>query len=144
LDDVTVFGTRPGPGGERLPNFIAPMPDYDSIGMWRVLGERYASEPAVLFDLYTAPHPPLEDDLSGFTSDWDLWTLWVQVIAADLRRLHPRALIFVSGLVDGTGWAVSHSARLAIPNRFILRISTLAGQIPWVLRKLSPALTPFS
>jgi hypothetical protein len=119
LDDVTIFGTLPGPGGERLPNYIAPMPDYDSIGMWRVLGERYASEPAVLFDLYTAPHPPLEDDLSGFTSDWDLWTLWIQVIAADLRRLHPRALIFASGLDDGSdlsGFPILGTAGQPIPN----------------------------
>jgi hypothetical protein len=119
LDETTVFGTRPGPNGERLPNYIAPQPDYDTIGMWRVLGERYADEPAVLFDLYTAPHPPLPDDLTGYDSDWDLWTLWVQMMVAELRRLHPRAICWVSGLAEATdlsGFPILGTAGDPIPN----------------------------
>jgi hypothetical protein len=119
LDEATVFGTLPGPAGERLPNHIAPQPDYDTIGMWRLLGERYADEPAVLFDLYTAPHAPLADDLTGYDSDWDLWTLWVQLMVAELRRMHPRVICWVSGLADGTdlsGFPVLGTAGDPIPN----------------------------
>jgi hypothetical protein len=119
LDEATVFGTVPGPNGERLPNYIAPQPDYDAIGMWRVLGERYADEPAVLFDLYTAPHSPLADDLTGYHSDWELWTLWVQMTVAELRRLHPRAICWVSGLAEGTdlsGFPISGTAGDPVPN----------------------------
>jgi hypothetical protein len=102
LDDSTVFGTLPGPGGTRVPNTIAPQPDYDSIGMWRLLGEYFAGEPAVLFDLYAAPHAALPDDLTGFDSDWERWTLWIDMMVAELRSQHPRALCFVTGLDWGT------------------------------------------
>jgi hypothetical protein len=87
--------------------------------MWRILGERYAQEPAVLFDLYTAPHAPLADDTSGIESRWDLWTLWVEMSVADLRRVHPGALCFVSGLMDGTdlsGFPLLGTANRPIPN----------------------------
>src|SRR5262249_41740893 len=104
-DESTVFGTLPGADGERTPNFIAPQPDYDTVGMWRLMGERYADEPAVLFDLYTSPHGALEDDLTGLDTDWDLWTLWVRMMVAELRLQHPRALCFVSGL----NWATNLS-----------------------------------
>jgi hypothetical protein len=119
LDDVTIFGTTTDTNGQRVPNYIAPQPDYDAIGMWRLLGERYADEPSVLFDLYTAPHAPLPDDLTGYDSDWDLWTLWVQMMVAELRRMHPRALCFVSGLANGTdirGFPILGTANQAIPN----------------------------
>ena len=93
LSDDAVFGTRGG-----VPNPIAPQPDADTIGMWRVLGERYAEEPAVLFDLFTAPHAALPDDLTGFDTSWTLWTTWVQMMVADLRQSHPRSVCFVCGL----------------------------------------------
>jgi hypothetical protein len=70
--------------------------------MWRVLGERYANEAAVLFDLYTSPHAALPNDLTGFYTNWELWKLWVRLMVADLRQGHPRALCFVSGLDWGT------------------------------------------
>ena len=98
LDDDTAFGTTMGAAGEEKPNFLAPQPDYDAIGMWRILGERYADEPAVLYDLYSTPHPALADDLTGMYSEWDLWRLWTRLAIADLRRVHPRALCFVAGL----------------------------------------------
>jgi Cellulase (glycosyl hydrolase family 5) len=101
LDETAVFGTVPG-DGERALNQTAPQPDYDTIGMWRLLGEHYGDEPAVLFDLYTSPRPALPDDLSGMHSDWDLWTLWARLAVAELRREHPRALCVVSGHEAGT------------------------------------------
>lgn len=119
LDESTVFGTLPGANAERLPNVIAPQPDYDTVGMWRLIGERYSDEPAVLFDLYTSPHSALVDDLTGFDTDWDLWTLWVRMIVAELRRQHPRALCFVSGLnwaADLSGLPIVGTEGQPIPN----------------------------
>ncbi len=119
LDDENVFGTRPGPDGRPISNFIAPQPGFEHFDMWRILGERYALEPAVLYDLYTAPHAPLSDDTSGIESSWDLWTLWVEMSVADLRRVHPGALCFVSGLAGGTdlsGFPLLGTANRPIPN----------------------------
>ena len=119
LDDAGVFGTRTGPNGQRISNFIAPQPGFEHFDMWRILGERYAQEPAVLFDLYTAPHAPLPDDTSGIESRWDLWTLWVEMSVADLRRVHPGALCFVSAMMDGTdlsGFPLLGTANRPIPN----------------------------
>ena len=82
--------------GDARPNVLAPQPDYDAIGMWRILGERYADEPAVLFDLYSTPHPALPDDLTGMYSEWESWRLWTRLAIADLRRVHPRASRFVA------------------------------------------------
>jgi hypothetical protein len=98
LDDDTAFGTTIDASGDATPNFLAPQPDYDAIGMWRILGSRYADEPAVLFDLYSTPHPALPDDLTGMYSEWELWLLWTRLAIADLRRVHQRALCFVAGL----------------------------------------------
>ncbi len=105
LDDVTAFGTRVNERGERVGHEVAPQPDFDSIGMWRLLAERYAGEPAVLYDLYTAPHAPLDDDLSGYHTNWDLWTLWLQLTIADMQLVHPAPLCFVAGLEDGTDFS---------------------------------------
>ena len=119
LDDTSVFGTRSGPSGQPRPNFIAPQPGFEHFEMWRLLGERYEQEPAVLFDLYTAPQAPLPDDTSGIESNWDLWTLWVEMSVADLRRVHPGALCFVSGLDGGTdlsGFPLLGTANRPIPN----------------------------
>ena len=115
LDEGSVFGTT----ADGTANFIAPQPDYDTIGMWRLLGERYADEPAVLFDLYAAPHAALADDLSGFDTDWSRWTLWVQMMVAELRRVHPRAVCFVCGPDWGTdvsGFPVIGTGGDPIPN----------------------------
>ncbi len=119
LDETTVFGTLLEPGGEPEPNYIAPQPDLDAIGMWRLLGERYSNEPAVLFDLYTSPHAALPDDASGLHSNWDEWTLWVRLAVAELRQVHPRALCFVSGFnwaTDVSGFPVTGTGDEPIPN----------------------------
>ena len=119
LDEVTIFGTRTGPDGISTANLVAPQPDYDTIGVWRLLGERYAGEPAVLFDLYSAPHQRLEDDLTGFDSDWELWRSWVRLMVAELRRMHPRALCIVAGhdwATDLTGFPVAGTDNRPIPN----------------------------
>jgi len=96
-----------------------PQPGHDSIAMWRLLGQRYAGEPAVLFDLYTGPHTTIEDDSNSSADDWTLWTTWVQIAVADLRLVHPRSLCFVSGLEAGTnlsGFPVIGTNGEPIPN----------------------------
>lgn len=137
LDDESVFGTFEGD----KPNVIAPQPDYDTIGMWRLLGERYADEPAVLFDLYTSPHGALPDDLTGFDTDWIRWTAWVQMMVADLRRMHPRALCFVSGLdwgADLSGFPVAGTGGEPIPNLVYTAHLVPRGNQPWpTLRALA-------
>jgi hypothetical protein len=135
LDGVTAFGTRQSPDGTTVTNFIAPQPDYDSIGMWRVLGERYADEPAVLFDLYAAPHRALSDDLSGYDTGWDLWSVWVRLMLADLRRMHPRALCFVAGLDWGTdlsGFPVRGTGGEPISNLVYAARVLQGSAAPWV------------
>lgn len=130
LDDESVFGTLDGD----KPNVIAPQPDYDTIGMWRLLGERYADEPAVLFDLYTSPHGALPDDLTGFDTDWIRWTAWVQMMVADLRRMHPRALCFVSGLdwgADLSRFPVAGTGGEPIPNLVYTAHLVPGGNQPW-------------
>jgi hypothetical protein len=116
LDDSTIFGTVPGSG---IPNWIAPHPDYDSIGMWRLLGEYFAAEPAVLYDLYPAPHAALPDDITGFDSDWNRWIVWNDMTIAELRGQNPRALCVVSGMNWGTdvsAFPLIGTSLLPIPN----------------------------
>lgn len=130
LDEGSVFGTT----ADGTANYIAPRPDYDTIGMWRLLGERYAEEPAVLFDLYTAPHAALADDLSGFDTDWIRWTLWVQMMVAELRRVHPRAVCFVCGPDWGTdvsGFPVIGTGGDPIPNLVYAVHLVPTRQNPW-------------
>ena len=133
LDDTTIFGTR-SDGQRVVPNEIAPQPDFDAIGMWRLVAERYADEPAVLFDLYTAPRTAASDDLTGYRTDWDLWTLWVQMTIADLRLVHPRALCLVAGLDEGTDLSalpIPGSAGDPIPNLVYAAHLTPRKSAPW-------------
>jgi hypothetical protein len=118
LGDVT-FGTLPDGSGGRVPNPLAPQPDYDCIGLWRALGERFADEPAVLFDLFAAPHAALPDDLTGMDANWERWSLWVRLAVAEVHRAHPRAICIVAGLDWGTdlgGFPILGTANEPIPN----------------------------
>ncbi len=119
LDETSAFGSLPAPGGGSMPNRLAPQPGFEHFELWRILAGRYALEPAVLYDLYAAPHPPLPGDESGIESNWDLWTLWVQMSVADIRRVNPGALCFVCGLdwgADLSGFPVLGTAGRPIPN----------------------------
>jgi hypothetical protein len=118
LGSIT-FGTLPDPSGLRVPNPIAPQPDHDALGMWRTLGQRYADEPAVLFELFAAPHRALPDDITGMDTDWQRWSLFVRLAVAELHRAHPRALCVATGLEWGTdlsGFPVRGTADEPIPN----------------------------
>lgn len=67
---------------------IAPLPDTESPTLWRILAERYASESAVLFDIYNEPHDCSAAD----------WRYWAALLADTIREVHPQSLLFVSGI----------------------------------------------
>jgi endoglucanase len=112
LDADRVFGTN----GDMSFNRVPPLPDPQTIDLWRLLAARYRDEPAVLFDLFNEPHSPLSDDpnpmfiltsarvpvLSGRRRvSMREWQPWARLLIDTIRAEHPAALIFVAGI----GWA---------------------------------------
>jgi endoglucanase len=99
LDATTVRGTD----NHGQPNFVAPLPDVDSITLWQELAARYRDNPAVLYDIFNEPHDPLPDDdlapVGRVTAD--VWTPWAIDLVDAIRSENPGALI----LVPGTNWA---------------------------------------
>ena len=98
-------------GGDR--NFVAPLPNSESIELWTLLATRYRREPAVLYDIFNEPHDRLPDDPyplnreDGTSYPADLyrvtmaeWQPWARKLIAAIRDVHPDSLIFVSG----TNW----------------------------------------
>jgi endoglucanase len=94
-------------------NRVAPLPNQASIELWAALAERYRDEPAVLFDLFNEPHAPLKDDQNPMyflTEDGAIelseprtfgpseWNRWASKLATAIQDIHPRALVWVSGL----------------------------------------------
>jgi aryl-phospho-beta-D-glucosidase BglC (GH1 family) len=70
-------------GGE-----IPPLPNEDSVVMWRMLARRYGGNPDVLYDIFNEPH------------DCTMWE-WKQVaerLIDAIRGEAPNALVFVSGI----------------------------------------------
>jgi hypothetical protein len=148
LGDAT-FGSLPDGSGGSMPNPIPPQPDHESIGLWRSLAERYADEPAVLYDLFGAPHAPLPDDASGIETGWDRWSLWARLTLAEMRLVHPRAVAIVAGLEWGTdlsGFPLVGSTHEPIPNvlygavisagRQEPQLRALAGRLPILVTQL--------
>jgi hypothetical protein len=80
LDDRHSFG----PGRQ----FVAPLPNEDSPGMWAALAARYRGNPAVMFDIFNEPH-----DVS--MEEWQRWAL--RLIDA-IREEAPETMLFVSGV----------------------------------------------
>jgi hypothetical protein len=68
--------------------FIAPVPDWNSVKLWRRLGRRFRNHPEILFDLYTEPH-----DVSA--ADWNLWAAR---LAGAVREENAETLLVVSGV----------------------------------------------
>jgi hypothetical protein len=100
LDPAHAWGTD----ADGTPNLIAPFPDESSLRLWRMLGARYAREPAVLYDLYSVPHEPLAtDEVYPFgrletDEEWvAVWHTWARRIEAVVHRVNGRALLFVAG-----------------------------------------------
>jgi hypothetical protein len=92
-------------------NFVAPLPNGDSIALWRLLADRYRDEPAVLFDLFNEPHDALPDDPHPLvrpdgsaveggrrTVTMEDWREWAVRLIREIREVHPAAVIFVSGV----------------------------------------------
>ncbi len=92
-------------------NFVAPLPNLQSLDFWHLLASRYHDEPAVLYDIFNEPHDCLPDDpypliredgsLCPLTSrrvtvaEWHPWAL--RLVDA-IQSVNPDALIFVSGV----------------------------------------------
>jgi len=98
------------------PNYVAPLPDSDSIVLWEQLGAIWRDEPAILFDIFNEPHDVLPDDHvpalgireDGFTFSRRSrrvgrreWHPWARHLIRAIRRARQDALIFV----PGTEWA---------------------------------------
>jgi aryl-phospho-beta-D-glucosidase BglC (GH1 family) len=96
-------------GGIR--NFVAPLPNTQSIELWTLLSRRYKDEPAVLFDIFTEPHDRLNDDpfalnrVDGTTYPADQrsvtmaqWQPWAQTLTSAIRAENADSLVFIAGI----------------------------------------------
>jgi endoglucanase len=99
-------------GGNR--NFVAPLPNMESLNLWSTLARRYKDEPAVLYDLFNEPHDRLPDDpyplnkpdgttypASQMKVTMNEWQPWARKLTEAIRNENPDALIFIAG----TNWA---------------------------------------
>jgi aryl-phospho-beta-D-glucosidase BglC (GH1 family) len=99
-------------GGNR--NFVAPLPNVQSIDLWTKLARRYKEEPAVLYDLFTEPHDRLTDDPFPLNKEdgttypagqrevtMSEWQPWARRLTGAIRAENPNALVFIAG----TNWA---------------------------------------
>jgi endoglucanase len=109
LLDLQWLDTQRIYGGAR--NFIAPLPNMESVTLWTTIAARYKEEPAVLYDLFTEPHDRLPDDpyllnkedgttypAGQFAVTMAMWQPWAQHLSSVIRMQNPRSLIFVSGV----------------------------------------------
>jgi endoglucanase len=105
--------TERGKNSDGTSNFVPPLPDVDSIALWRELARSYRDEAAVLYDIFNEPHDPLPDDTVPFLGinesgqtfplrkrvvtmkEWQPWA--IQLVSA-IRAEHPEALVFVPGV----------------------------------------------
>ncbi len=98
LDNHTIRGYD----DQGRPNFVPPLPNVQSIELWRQLASRYSGQPAVLFDLVTEPHDVLTGDEipvpSGVRVRMAEWQPRARALIDAIRESHPEALIFVSGV----------------------------------------------
>lgn len=99
-------------GGNR--NFVAPLPNIESLELWSTLARRYRQEPAVLYDLFNEPHDRLDDDpfplnredgttypLGQKTVTMKEWQPWARKLTQAVRDENSEALVFIGG----TNWA---------------------------------------
>jgi endoglucanase len=96
-------------GGDR--NFVAPLPNMQSVTLWTMLATRYKDEPAVLYDIFTEPHDRLPDDpyplnkedgatypSRQFAVTMAMWQPWARQLASAIRAQNPQSLIFIPGV----------------------------------------------
>jgi hypothetical protein len=90
--------------------FVAPLPNVDTLGMWALLARRYRDNPAVMFDLFNEPHDrAMDDPYPLFKPDGSLhheehrrvsmteWGPWAECLIDAIRAEAPETLLFVSG-----------------------------------------------
>ncbi len=68
-----------------------PLPDSKTVAMWKMIAEKYKSDPTVLYDVLAEPR-----EVSWLQTR----EAYKQIIEA-VRLVHPKSLIFVSGLTWG-------------------------------------------
>jgi aryl-phospho-beta-D-glucosidase BglC (GH1 family) len=96
-------------GGNR--NFVAPLPNMQSIELWTLLSRRYKDEPAVLFDIFTEPHDRLSDDPFPLNRDdgttypaeqrsvtMTEWQPWAQKLTSAIRSENADSVVFIPGI----------------------------------------------
>ena len=96
-------------GGNR--NFVAPLPNLQSLDVWDLLARRYRDEPAVLCDIFNEPHDCLPDDPHPLMREDGThysmahrkvtmreWQPWALELVDVVRASNPDALVFVSGI----------------------------------------------
>jgi aryl-phospho-beta-D-glucosidase BglC (GH1 family) len=96
-------------GGDR--NFVAPLPNMQSVALWTTLAARYKDEPAVLYDIFTEPHDRLSNDPyplnkedgttyppGQFAVTMGMWQPWARQLVSAIRAQNPRSLIFIPGV----------------------------------------------
>jgi endoglucanase len=113
LLDLQWLGSEFGHLNDGSVNYVAPLPNPETIDAWTVLAERYRDEPAVLFDLFNEPHDRLADDphplwcigpdgqirsIDEYRVGYDRWVPWARRLIDAIHPVHSRALIWVSGV----------------------------------------------
>jgi len=109
LDISTVFGHT----ADGRANHVPPLPNPETISLWRALADRYKGEPAVIFDLLNEPHSLLLDDrnpvflvkASGEIEESSIrvigpneWLPWATRLISEVRCIGNDSLLLVSGL----------------------------------------------
>lgn len=97
------------------PNFVPPLPNPETPALWRLLGERYSTETAVLFDLFNEPHSRIKGDqrplnLMSEKGQIELanrrrrrvsvaeWRPWAVHLTDAIRKVHAHSVVFISGI----------------------------------------------
>jgi endoglucanase len=78
-----------------------PLPDSGTIQMWQAIAAHYKDDPNILYDVLAEPHNVTKKQVRD---------AYITLIEA-VRKVHPRSLIFVSGL----GWGREINSYLADP-----------------------------
>jgi endoglucanase len=116
LLDLQWVGAEYGHLADGSPNYVAPLPNPETLDAWSILAQRYCEEPAVGFDLFNEPHDRLADDPnlvwrispdgrmyeSGeYRVGPEHWVPWAGKLIDAVHTIHPRALTWVSGVTWG-------------------------------------------
>jgi hypothetical protein len=120
---LTAFVAHPG-----LPDLARPsLPTEDSIQLWSLLAQRYASEPAVLFDLFRDPKTPAAGtSLAGLMPVLtpSIWRDWSLAMLGAIRRHHPRAVVIVKGADRSAAALPIHYTDGTVPFGLVYAIAT--------------------